>query len=595
MFTQPRKDFCSQTSFQLIDERGAGEPYAGLAYEMVDRQGRTSNGYLDAAGVGRPGSDVVGPVVVRFRQPHDRSHRIYARLMDRQYRPLAITELQVRAEQTRYFHQDGARTRSKPPCVGADTDYYQVEVRHLVEQVEHLPPQTHSHHPPVVELGQSMGFGVSLAADRHAVLQIRPLRALQPSLSTGAQFCALNLYQLALLADFSACPFIQKTDCCDSLLVEDVAYSRRLQIVPCGPGQEHSGDIHFFDDTGPDGQGTGTQAFVFHNHEVILISVRSRHAIFDALQPHAMEQVPFEEGEGRVHRCFYQAARQVYGFVTDYLDKFYDGQKLLLSAHGPGGAIALLLAQMLRCRQGFNHDIVLYTYGAPRVADAGFIRSAQALVHHRVVDHNDPVPSMPGSWMDARASVFGPGADLAFANVPAGLSLFAAGVSRLKGEPYQHHGTLHYLMPVDCGSREQSHILWEPVCETVTQHALCRHVVEQPGQLFEAASHSTAARYICGCRKILKRYREAFEARSSRVSEREVMCVDQAFEHISQQLRTRYREQVTRPDKAAAHTINLLMRELAKVQRTREHLYCLRLKTLSEVDVYGARQHAASA
>ena len=583
MFTPSRQKRNSRTSFQLIDERGAGEPYAGLAYEMVDLEGRTCGGYLDAAGVGRPGSHVSGPVVVMFRQPHDRSDAVYARLMDRQYRPLEITELQVRAEQTRRLHDDGARTRTKPACAGADIDYYQVEVRHLVEHAGHLPSGVDSHYPPDIEPGRSMGFGVGLAAGRHTVLEVRPLRALQPTFSTAPQFCALNLYQLALLADFNDCPFIQKTDHCDALLVKDVAYSRRLEVVPCGLDQEHPGDIHFFDDAG-----LGTQAFVTHNHEVTLITVRSTRTMLDAMQPSDMQQVPFEEGEGRVHRGFYRAARQVYGFVTGYLGKFYAGQKLLISGHGPGGAIALLLAQMLRCRPDFNHDIVLYTYGAPRAADAVFIKAAESLVHHRVVDHNDPVPSMPGSWMDVRASVSGLGAAPAFVNVPAGLSLFVAGMTRLTGEPYQHHGTLHYLMPVESGPREQSHILWEPVCETVTQHALCRLAIEQPGQLLEAAGHSPQVRYISGCREVLRRYREAFEASSSRVTEREVMCVDLAFEQISQQLRTRYREAVTRPGKPVAQTINQLMRELAKVQRTREHLYCLRSKKLSEVDVYGA-------
>lgn len=587
MSSSPRQNRYSQTSFQLIDERGAGEPYAGLAYEMVDKEGKTCGGYLDAAGVGRPGSPVTGPVVVMFRQSHDRSHAVYARLMDRHYRPLEITELQVRAEQTRYLHEDGSRTRAKPACAGTDIDYYQVEVRHLVEHAGHLPSEVDSHYRPDTETGRSMGFGVGLAADRHTVLEVRPLRVLQPMFSTGSRFCALNLFQLALLADFNDCPFIQKTDHCDTLLVNDVAYSRRLEVVPCGPAQEHPGDIHFFDDDGLGTQATGAQAFVTYNDEVTLITVRSTGTMLDALQPGDMEQVHFEEGEGRVHRGFYRAARQVYGFVTDCLDRFCEGQKLLISGHGPGGAIALLLAQMLRCRPDFNHDIVLYTYGAPRAADAVFIKAAESLVHHRVVDHNDPVPSMPGSWMDVRASVSGLGTAPAFVNVPAGLSLFVAGMTRLTGEPYQHHGTLHYLMPVESGPREQSHILWEPVCETVTQHALCRRAIEHPGQLLEAAGHSPQVRYISGCREVLQRYREAFETSSARVTEREVMCVDLAFEQISQQLRTRYREAVTRPGKPVAQTINQLMRELAKVQRTREHLYRLRSKRLSKVDVYG--------
>ncbi|MEL6078712.1 hypothetical protein, partial [Stenotrophomonas maltophilia] len=45
--------------------------------------------------------------------------------------------------------------------------------------------------------------GIALLPNRHHVLEVRPLRALRPMLSTGTQFCALNLYQLALLATLS--------------------------------------------------------------------------------------------------------------------------------------------------------------------------------------------------------------------------------------------------------------------------------------------------------------------------------------------------------------------------------------------------------
>ena len=647
------------TSFQLVDEFGDGQPYAGLAYQIIDHEDIIYTGKLDATGSGKVENHYCGPVELRLNQTYQGREDDYNELIVRKNYPLPITELQVRAEKTRFSNKSGLRTQSNPAQDKTNAGaFYQVEVRELVEHGAHLPPLAARHSPPnfhVFKLFRPLPvkgsagykpeltkrFGVALMPNRHTVLEVRPLRALRPMLSPSNDFCALNLYQLALMSTLSYSDFAQQpndhpveTDTvsfplqpsignwfADALakfdelwqvdaaqaggkayypLYEEVPYSRRLEVVPFDPElypqvnspslgekQENPATIHWLDDRAEDG-GTDTQAFITHHDALILLSIRGTASVADALRDMDATQVPFGDSPGKVHNGFYGAAKVAYLFVTRYLNKFYSGQKLVITGHSLGGAIALIVSEMLRRRPDFTYDIVLYTYGAPRAADAGFIKAAGSLVHHRVVDHNDPVPSMPGSWMDVRASEFGLGVAPAFVNVPAGLALFVAGMTRLTGEPYQHHGTLHYLMPVESGPREQSHILWEPVCETVTQHALCRLAIEQPGQLLEAAGHSPQVRYISGCREVLRRYREAFEASSSRVTEREVMCVDLAFEQICQQLRTRYREAVTRPGKPVAQTINQLMRELAKVQRTREHLYCLRSKKLSEVDVYGA-------
>lgn len=55
-------------------------------------------------------------------------------------------------------------------------------------------------------------------------------------------------------------------------------------------------------------------------------------------------QVPFKEGQGKVHRGFYEAYKALKDFVQSYLFQFYAGQKIIISGHSLGGAIALLLA-----------------------------------------------------------------------------------------------------------------------------------------------------------------------------------------------------------------------------------------------------------
>ncbi|MCG4788241.1 lipase family protein, partial [Roseburia faecis] len=79
-------------------------------------------------------------------------------------------------------------------------------------------------------------------------------------------------------------------------------------------------------------------------------------------------------GEGKVHRGFYDAARQACTLVEAYMDKFHAGQPVLICGHSLGGAVALILAQMLRLRR--SCEVQLYSYGAPRAADATFVSAA---------------------------------------------------------------------------------------------------------------------------------------------------------------------------------------------------------------------------
>jgi Predicted lipase len=492
------------SSFQLVDEAGSGEPYAGLAYTVTDSEGQSYGGYLDTNGIGKFTNHFAGPVMLLLDQKYQGHEKTYIELQSRDSYPLELTELQVRAEQTRYLNHNSTRTRTNPAQDCAD-EFLQVEVRHLVKYVSHLPPEVYRHYPHSPNRAKIMGeygkLGIALMPLKHTVLEVRPLRALRPMLSTAPEFCALNLYQLALMATLSYCPFGQQPDghpvktttvtfpiqpsvgnwFGDALakfdelwrvdaeqkiafypLYEDVPYSKRLEIVPFDPGlyevnkldkvddQEHPAKTHFLDDRTLGSDATDTQAFITHNDELILVAVRGTSELMaDGLRDADASQVPFEDTDGKVHRGFYESAQTAYDFVTKYLEKFYAGQKLMICGHSLGGAVALLLSEMLRRRPGFDYTLQLYTYGAPRAGDANFVAGAKDLVHHRIVNHNDPVPSVPGTWMDTKAGVFGAGLALTFANVSAGLSVFFAGITNWTGEPYDHHGKLQHFMPVE--------------------------------------------------------------------------------------------------------------------------------------------------
>ncbi|WP_085641138.1 MULTISPECIES: lipase family protein [unclassified Pseudomonas] len=642
-------------SFQLIDEFCSSEPYAGLAYIATDSEGMRYAGNLDAKGIGKLENHFAGPVSLLFEQAYEGKEAVYLRLKERPHYPLKITELQVRAEKTRYLNPDSTRTRERP-ALADGVDYFQVEVRHLVRHVSHLPPEVFRHFPLdsgcaaiMLEHGK---LGAALMPNRHTVLEVRPLRALRPLLSTDTSFCALNLYQLALMATLSYSPFGQQPAIpsaetqtlkfslqpsvgnwfgdalakCEELwkvdsaqtkafypLYEDVPYSRRLEIIPFDPilyaenrptpeGElEHPASVHFLDDVG-DKDSTDTQAFITHNDELILIAVRgTAEKIPDGLRDADALQVPFEEGEGQVHRGFYQAAQKAYDFVVAYLEKFHVGQKLLICGHSLGGAITLLLSEMLRRRAGFNYDIQLYTYGAPRAGDRRFVEAAGELVHYRMVNHNDPVPSVPGSWMNTKADIYGAGAALTFVNVPVGLSLFVAGITNWTGEAYGHHGALRHAMPVEFGQGQVSSILWAPGCDTITQHAACEVAVRQrhglpdrPSllkQLLDGGHHSMTGAYIPACWAALRRWQEAQEAGRSLVTDREFEHVESALQRITGQLRKRRNELTGRPDNAVrAHQkqIDALSREVDRVDSTRQRLATLRHRRVKAEDVYGS-------
>ncbi|RON11679.1 lipase family protein [Pseudomonas frederiksbergensis] len=644
------------SSFQLVNEMGDGEPYAGLAYEVIDSEGQSYRGHLDVTGVGKVSNHFAGPIALTFDDEHDRSVEVYARLMGRRSYGLPISELQVRAEQTRYRNKDGSRT-DKNPAQACAAAYYQVEVRHLVKHVAHLPPEVERHYPPSQGASRIMGRhgrrGVALLPQQHTVLEVRPLRALRPMLSTRSEFCALNLYQLALMATLSYCPFGQKPDkppvekgglsfplqpsmgnwFGDALakfdeiwkvdpgqnsrhypLYEDVPYSKRLEIAPFDPelykandpeldeNQETPASIHFLDDSKDKAGATNTQAFITHNDELILISVRGTYELMaDGLRDADAFQVPFAEGEGQVHRGFYEAAKKAHAFVTRYLDKFYAGQKLIICGHSLGGAVTLLLSELLRREQDFNYNIQLYTYGAPRAGDASFIKGAASLVHYRIVNHNDPVPSVPGTWMNTKAGVFTSGLALTFVNVPAGLSVFVAGITNLKGEPYGHHGKLFHFMPVEFSRKERSSILWEPGCDTITQHAACEVMLQQKNglperpallsQILSAKNHLMTGSYIPCCWATLRRWQESQASRRSLVTEREFALIDGALVRVTGQAREKASEldrQTLKYRDTHQHTTGALMLEIDKIAMTRARLDTLRYRLVTEKDIYGS-------
>ena len=647
-------------SFCLVDETGVGATYGGLSYTVRDSAGREYKGRLNGEGFAKLKDIYSGPVVLVFDDLYSGTEQPYRRLMMRPTYQLPITELQVRAEQTRFAAVDGRRIEANL-AQHQPNRFYQVEVRDLVRHVAHLPPTTPRVHSPkrhALKMMADLGFGppqpslvgIVLFPNKHTVLEVRPLRALRPILSTEDGFCALNLYQLALFAALSYCDFGQapaekpldevrfpldpsvgnlfaeQLSVCHEAwridpkqshrfypIYEDIPYSQRFEILPFDPvlypqnrperneEQEHPARLHFFDD---EKFGTDTQAFITHHDQIILISVRGTVSRADVLRDADAHQVSFDDGVGKAHGGFYQAYRAMRDFVLQYLDQFHVGQRIVICGHSLGGAIALLLAEGLRRAQDAHYNILLYTYGAPRAADAEFTAGASTLVHHRIVNHNDPVPSVPAPWMNTTAKLWIPGAITLFSNpLPGGL-LFAAGLVRVGGNPYRHHGEQYHFMPITLPDGSHSSVLWKPGCESL-QEAGCNRALQLQGdmpdrdnvlrQLFQADQHFMTTSYIPAAWATLRRWQQTLESEGSLVTQREFELLDRAFEDMREQLRAKRRElALRRPANDRSHEpTDALNAEIDRLHTSRERLASLRWRRLQARDVYGS--HASSA
>ncbi|MBK5302627.1 MULTISPECIES: lipase family protein [Gammaproteobacteria] len=689
------------TSFQLVDEFGDGKAYSGLTYEVTDYEDTVYTGRLDATGSAKVENHFCGPVLLKLNDEYRGLNDDYSELVRRKHYPLPITELQVRAEKTRFFDKSGVRTLANPAKDLADPDaYYQVEVSELVKYVAHLPPLASRNAPPNTMLHMlfrqpaktrsftpqnkdatdggmgavitpadigifELGFappppkskGIALLPNKHHVLEVRPMRALRPMLSTGNEFCALNLYQLSLMStlsytDFGQDPNTQPVET-DSVtfplrpssgnwfghalpqfdeiwqvdagqtakyypMYEEVPYSKRLELVPFDPqlypevndpelgdAQEHPANVNFLDDRNKVNK-TDTQAFICHHDELILVSVRGTSEIGpDAWLDADAYQVPFEQGDGKVHNGFYRAAKVAYRFVVDYMEKFYSGQKLVIAGHSLGGAVALILAEMLRRNKRYQPDIVLYTYGAPRAADSTFIEAAKPLNHHRIVFHNDPVPSVPSTWMNTpsnRVPMYAThGAALALHPV-GGLAFFIGGIMNFLGDPYGHHGQLHHFMPVVFGEGHSSSILWEPGCSTINDHGCAEALRQIDGlperdsflrQVIDNGHHSMVDSYIPGCWASLRRWQEALEKRRSLVTLTEFQWVSDTLTNVSGQLRA-LKAKIEKLSRAHANpqrnaqAIRDLEKEVEQINQTKTRLLALHKRTITAADVYGS-------
>ena len=98
---------------------------------------------------------------------------------------------------------------------------------------------------------------------------------------------------------------------------------------------------------------------------------------------------------GKVHDGFYGELEKLWDKV--YLTAMKNRNKdCTITGHSLGAAMATICAA--RLQSVFNKEIVLYTYGSPRVGNKEFVDILN-VEHHRWVNNNDAVTKVPPSWL----------------------------------------------------------------------------------------------------------------------------------------------------------------------------------------------------
>ncbi len=105
------------------------------------------------------------------------------------------------------------------------------------------------------------------------------------------------------------------------------------------------------------------------------------------------------ETVGRVHRGFKREMDRLWPRLEQAL--IGNRKPLWFAGHSLGGAMATICAD--RCKTSYikSNPEELFTFGSPRVGDDRYVRFTR-LRHHRWVNNNDIVPTVPPTWLGYR-------------------------------------------------------------------------------------------------------------------------------------------------------------------------------------------------
>ena len=97
---------------------------------------------------------------------------------------------------------------------------------------------------------------------------------------------------------------------------------------------------------------------------------------------------PYDDADVKVHKGLYHE----YLLYKDEISKFLvTGDQIVVTGHSSGAAMSMFFAYDIYR----DYDVVVYTFGKPRIGNAKFVESASAIRHFRVTHADDMVPHIP--------------------------------------------------------------------------------------------------------------------------------------------------------------------------------------------------------
>ena len=97
---------------------------------------------------------------------------------------------------------------------------------------------------------------------------------------------------------------------------------------------------------------------------------------------------PYEDPDIKVHKGLYHEYLQYKDEISAYL---IPGDKIIITGHSSGAAMSMFFAYDIYK----EYDVVVYTFGKPRIGNSKFVESANEIRHFRVTHAHDIVPHIP--------------------------------------------------------------------------------------------------------------------------------------------------------------------------------------------------------
>jgi predicted lipase len=152
---------------------------------------------------------------------------------------------------------------------------------------------------------------------------------------------------------------------------------------------------------------TDTQVAILNqlNSDRLYIVFRGSDKSIDWISNFQLRQqiYPYADGNSEVkfHQGFMTAYFAVRQALLDAMDKF-EGQRVIVTGHSLGGALATIAALDLQYNLGSKHDLSfeVYTFGAPRVGNRAMVESYNGRIPNsdRLIYGWDIVTRVPRTW-----------------------------------------------------------------------------------------------------------------------------------------------------------------------------------------------------